>query len=772
MGRAGSIRMGGVFVEIGADAKAFFATVGAVDKRLSKLGSFGVGAGLSGMFKAFDGIAKSVTKVGQSMSVLGTRMAAFGTVAAAPVALAVKQFASFDDAIRATAAVTGSLGPEGAAAFAMLNEKARDLGATTSFTAVEVANLMTELGRAGFKPDEINNMTAAVLDLSRATGTNATRSAGIMAATLRQFELGAEDATRAADILTYTANNTFNTVDSLGESLKYAGPVAKSLGMSLEDTAAILGVLGNVGIQGSEAGTALRRLSVISSGAGAKLQDLFGVSNTDAAGNLKPLVQILDEINQATMDMPVAERTARMAKAFGLLGITSANVLSKSAGGVQKLADGLKTADGTAMKTAKAMDAGLGGSVRIALSAIEGTQLALGDALAPALMVVIGFIEDLATGITGFVKTNQQMVVDVAKGTVAVIGCGLAFYALGTAIAVAGGALGALLSPLGLVAAGIAAMVVTTPELKDSFVSTFGEVQSIASTTIKGIYDAITGGDLGGALEIAMTGLMAAWLKGTGELQAAFAEWWAKFQNGFTDVGTALAVVAESSGLSDLATSPQAWGGAPDHTKGRAATPEELKQLADQKNRNIAAMEAASVETQNGRTSAATDFRNRLKKQELDATAKLASLVSTARDRRILSGQGDEVINAVGEAKTMDELRALADEFFALRDTGMLTETQQKKYGEAVSIASERVTPTATSGVVEQSPGGITPPDQDALLKAAAEAAKQVETQGTFSSVNLGGMGFGSTIAERQLKALEAIQKNTEEIGDEGAVTA
>jgi TP901 family phage tail tape measure protein len=593
-----------------------------------------------------------------------------------------------------------------------------------------------------------------------------------MAAALRQFDLGATDAARAADILTETANQTFTSVEGLGESLKYAGPVAKSLGMSLEDTTAILGVLGNVGIQGSEAGTALRRLSIISAGAGEKLHDLFGVSNQDAAGNLKPLVQILDEINTATMDMPVAERTAKMAKAFGLLGITSANVLSKSAGGVQELAAKLQMADGVAAKTAKAMDAGLGGSFRLAKSAINDTAIEIGAALAPSLQTALGFIQDLANGVTGFVKENQQMVVDIAKGTVAVIGAGLAFYALGTAIAVAGGILGALLSPLGLVAAGIAALVVTTPQLKDSFVSTFGDVQSIASTTMTGIYDAITGGDLGGALEIAMTGLMAAWLKGTGELQAAFAEWWAKFQNGFTDVGTALAVVAESSGLSDLATSPQAWGGAPGIGDNRKATPDELQRMADQKARNIAAMEAGNLETQNGRTSAANAFRNRLNQQEIDANAKLASLTSKASLRRTLSSQGEDVISSVGQAKTMDELRTLADEFFTLRDTGMLTEAQQKKYGEAVDKAAEKVTPTGTSGIVEASPGGIKPPDQDALLKAAAEAAKQVETQGTFSSVNLGGMGFGSTIAERQLKALEGIQKNTEQFGDEGAVAA
>jgi hypothetical protein len=359
------------------------------------------------------------------------------------------------------------------------------------------------------------------------------------------------------------------------------------------------------------------------------------------------------------------------------------------------------------------------------------------------------------------------MVVDIAKGTVAVIGCGLAFYALGTAIAVAGGLLGALLSPLGLVAAGIAALVVTTPELSASFMSTFGEVQSIASTTMTGIYDAISGGDLGGAMDIAMTGLMAAWQTGTADLQSAFVNWSTQFQNGFTDLGTGIAVAWEHM-WSQIAQTANWWN--------VTLSNDEVKKRNDaiqaNTDRSVSAMETENSRVINERTAGAKAFGDNLRTSAAASQEKLATLTSTARDRRILSGQGENVINAVGEAKTMDELRTLADEFFALRDTGMLTDSQQKKYGEAVDKAAEKLTPTAISGIAEASPGAIKPPDQDALLKAAAEAAKQVETQGTFSSVNLGGMGFGSTIAERQLKALEGIQKNTEQIGEEGAVAA
>jgi TP901 family phage tail tape measure protein len=430
------VRGGQVFIEIGADPRR--------------------------LFKSLQDLNKHIGKIGSQLQGLGTRMTAFGAALAAPLALATRQFATFDDAIRATAAVSGASGT----ALQSLNDKARQLGATTSFTAVQVANLMTELGRAGFRPDEIEAMTGAVLDLARATGTDATLASGIMAATLRQFALGATDAARAADVLTYTANKTFNTVEGLGESLKYAGPVAKSLGMSLEDTVSILGALGNVGIQGSEAGTALRRLGVISAASGQELQALFGVTNTDAAGNLKPLVQILDEINTATADMSVADRTSRMAKAFGLLGITSANVLSGSASTVRDLRDGMNDLAGVANKTAKEMDAGLGGSFRIATSAIEGTSLAIGDALAPGLQKLVGFVTNAAGSLTSFVKANQGVIVSVAKGIALFGAAGLAALTLGTAVSVLSAAVGtliaastALLAPLVAVAASLTGLL-------------------------------------------------------------------------------------------------------------------------------------------------------------------------------------------------------------------------------------------------------------------------------------------------------------------------
>ena len=786
---ASRVRMGQVFVEIGADSRRFFAALGKLNKEIGK--------------------------IGKNMQSLGTRMMGVGAAVAAPIGLAARQFAAFDDAIRATAAVSGATGAD----LQMLNDRARELGATTSFTAVQVANLMTELGRAGFKPDEINAMTGAVLDLARATGTDATLASGIMAATLRQFGLRAEDAARASDVLTFAANATFNTVERLGESLKYAGPVAKSLGMSLEDTVAILGALGNVGIQGSEAGTALRRLGVISAGAGEKLQELFGVSNVDAAGNLKPLIGILEEINTATKEMTVAERTKRMAEAFGLLGITSANVLSGSAKSVKELRDGMNSIDGLSKKTAKSMDAGLGGSARIALSAIEGTGLALTNALAPGLQKIIDFIGQTATAFTNFIKQNEELVVSVAKGIAIFIGAGAAIFTIGTALSIVSATIAAIVSPVGLILAAVVGLVAAV----GSATGIFGQLSEIAGQAFGGIYDAIAAGDLVGAMDVLWKGLVAGWTRGVATLMSYVEPWLDLFLNTFTFMsanvmniwdsmtsGIAQALVTVGSvimGVVDnivngvmaafdamVSSVRKSWNWVQsfivrgyDLAKENAKVDDEMSARAAARassrpgisgrmeaaagmNADIRRQTQAGIDARNAAAQATADARNsdngRFGAAADAAQADLDASVRGAGLRRGLRSQADSVLDQMGGAKTMDALQELAGEFHALAATGHLTEAQMAKFEEAADMAADRLERTAEVG------GGGMTADPNAMARAAAEAAAgQAEVAGTFSATAVGGMGFGSSLAQKQLDTLKKIEANTQGIGDDGVIT-
>ncbi len=416
------------------------------------------------------GLQNRLKATAAAIGSMGGQLARVGVSMSIPFAAALALFVPFSDAMKTVAAVTGAVGDE----FDMLNETAKRLGATTSFTATQVAAMMTELGRAGFRPNEINDMTAAVLNLSRASGTEAATASGIMAATIRQFRLEATDAAHVADVLTYAANATFNTVEALGEALKYAGPVAAELGMSLEDTVAILGTLGNVGIQGSEAGTALRRLSVLSAAEADKMSKVFGVAFKDAAGNSRPLVTVLGEVAAATKNMADTERVGKMNEAFGLLGITAASVMAGTAADTEKLAAELLKLDGTAERTAAGMDSGLGGSFRILMSAVEGVAIAVGDAIEGPLMGLSAWATAIAGDLTTIIKHNQTLVqVMAAVGPVVlVLGGGLlavaaavkvvtfamTVWTLATKAAAAGQAiLLALGGPAGWVTLGIAA---------------------------------------------------------------------------------------------------------------------------------------------------------------------------------------------------------------------------------------------------------------------------------------------------------------------------
>jgi TP901 family phage tail tape measure protein len=304
-----------------------------------------------------------------------------------------------------------------------MESTALDLGRTTSFTAAEVANLMTELARGGIKPDAINNMTDAVLNLSRATGTEAAMSAEIMATTLNQFSLGAGEATRVADVFTASANSTLNTVEKLGEAMKFAAPVAQDLGMSLEDTAAIVAILGNVGIQGTMAGAAIRRLGAVTGAEAERMRSVFGVSFLDATGDVLPLIDILEKAGEATANLTRGQRMAKMKDAFGLLGITAAASLGKAAGSVKDLVKKLNDLDGTAEQTAAKMDAGVGGSLRKLISAVDGLSIAFAKKLEPTF-------DEIALQITKVTGNLDKWIKPFVKAVAAIVAVSAAMKAL------------------------------------------------------------------------------------------------------------------------------------------------------------------------------------------------------------------------------------------------------------------------------------------------------------------------------------------------------
>jgi len=196
------IKAGGAYVEISAD-----------DSKMKR-----------GLLRAQARLRSFARVAGE----VGAAMTAASAAALLPMALSANTFLKFSDQMLEAKAVTSATSEE----FKRMTDQARLLGRTTSFTAQQVSEGMTELGRAGFKSKDIEDAIPSVLNLARATRTDLGEAATIAAATMRGFKLEAKDTLRISDILTATANRSATNLTDLGEAMKYVAPQASAAGES------------------------------------------------------------------------------------------------------------------------------------------------------------------------------------------------------------------------------------------------------------------------------------------------------------------------------------------------------------------------------------------------------------------------------------------------------------------------------------------------------------------------------------------------------------
>lgn len=406
MANVGGIRAGRAYVELYADGSKLQAALKSAESKL----------------KAF----------GDSAASVGAQFMGLGVAASLPIAAAVRGFAAFDDQMRVVQAVSGSTGDE----FAMLTERAKELGRTTSFTAAEVANAMAELGRAGFKAPQIDAAIDSVMNLSRSTQTEIPLATEIAGNALRAFDLEASETERVCDVLTATANNSSQTLEDLGEAFKFVAPIAADAGLSIEDSAKILGTLANFGIKGSLAGTAFKNIQLkMADPAVQKSYEELGVSVVEADGSLRNMAEVLRDLGAATASMPNAERLATYQNLFSMYGLSGGIKLTNA--NFAGMYDAIDNSQGVAAKTAATTDAGIGDSFRNAESAIEGLKHAIGEALEPKITELAGTLVQIAGETTAWIKENEGAVKTVASVAAGVALFGGSLLAVGTAAKVA-----------------------------------------------------------------------------------------------------------------------------------------------------------------------------------------------------------------------------------------------------------------------------------------------------------------------------------------------
>ncbi len=294
----------------------------------------------------------------------------------------INMFTSFEDKMLR---VKGLLGDAAENEFPKLEKQAKDLGKATAFSASQVAEAQGNLIQGGLKANEVLQATPGILDAASAAQLDMATASEIVVGQLNAFKLEAKQASQVADILTKAQSISAVSVQGLGESLVYAGSSAKAMGFDINDTVAILGVLGDANTKGSMAGTSLNATFTDISKNSKKLNAL-GVSVVDINGDFRKLEDIMIDVTKATDGMTSAQRKSTLQNIFGERAMKTVDkLMGDGALKVREYKKELEESAGFSSRMAKTMESGLGGTLRKLWSATEGLAISLGGFLKPAI---------------------------------------------------------------------------------------------------------------------------------------------------------------------------------------------------------------------------------------------------------------------------------------------------------------------------------------------------------------------------------------------------
>ena len=336
--------------------------------------------GLNKAERAMDKMGRKMQQTGKNLSMkLTAPLAALGAVS-------FNVFKGFEAEMSKVKAVSGATAEE----FKALSDNAKDLGASTMFTAREVAQLQTEFAKLGFTATEITKVTESTLALAQASGSDLARAAEVAGSTLRAFGLDASETGRVADVMAKSFSTSALDMEHFANSMSFVAPVAKSAGMSIEETSAMLAVLANAGIKGSKAGTALRRI----------------ISEIGATG--KPVSEALKDLASKGLNLADAKDEVGRSAQSALL------ILSEGVDQIKPLTKEFENSAGAANAMATEMgDNALGASKRLE-SAMEGLMISIGEIVAVAVVPLIEFLAKAASALNGMSDGTKRAIVIVA----------------------------------------------------------------------------------------------------------------------------------------------------------------------------------------------------------------------------------------------------------------------------------------------------------------------------------------------------------------------
>lgn len=422
-------------------------------------------------------------------------------------AAAVKTTADFDSSMSKVSAVSGAVGKD----FEALRSKAREMGATTKFSASDAADAMNYMAMAGWKTEDMLGGISGIMNLAAASGEDLATTSDIVTDALTAFGKSAEDSGRLADIMAAASSNANTNVAMMGESFKYVAPVAGAMGYTMEDTALAIGLLANSGIKAGQGGTALRtmltNLAKPTDDIKYKMNQL-GISLEDGEGNMYSLREVMGQLRESfsNIRMPADEFQSSMAdiqskfdegkisedeyvdatselmkQAYGAEGALKAEAAATIAGKTgmagllaivgsseedfNKLANAIDNSNGTAEEMAKVMQDNLNGQITILLSALQELAISVGDILMPKLREFVTKVQDI---VDKFNKLTNEQKENLIR-----------WIALAAAI-------GPVLLIVGKIASGIHGLISTFNKLKTS-ISLIKSGMTLLGTSIGGI---------------------------------------------------------------------------------------------------------------------------------------------------------------------------------------------------------------------------------------------------------------------------------------------
>ena len=331
-----------------------------------------------------------------------------GAVLGVSVGLAdtINTYKDFEAAMSQVQAISGSTQSD----LTRLTAKAKEMGATTKFTAAESAEAFNYMAMAGWNAEQMMGGIEGILNLAAASGEDLGTTSDIVTDALTAFGLKASDATHFSDVLAQASSSANTDVGMMGETFKYVASMAGSLSYSIEDVALMTGLMANSGIKSTQAGTSLNsvltRLATNSSGAADAIAAL-GVNFYDSAGNARPLGTVMEELREATKGMNqeqksnLANTVAGMEAQKGLLAI-----LNASEEDYNKLADAISNADGASKRMSDTMMDNLSGDITLFQSAVDGLKISLGERMSNS------WLRDIVQWLTAQVPKAEQLFSD------------------------------------------------------------------------------------------------------------------------------------------------------------------------------------------------------------------------------------------------------------------------------------------------------------------------------------------------------------------------